>query len=88
MPRLAPICGVALSEAPPQSGEGGLCVPQLAQWVVQISHSGACWGGSVKGLVGIAKRRSVGLLHGAAEGIGWVSVGCVIYWRMWDEERG
>ncbi len=38
MPRLAPICGVALSEALPQSGEGGLCVPQLAQWVVQISH--------------------------------------------------
>jgi len=70
-PRLAPLCGVTLSEAPPHSGAGALSVLQLTQWVVQKSRL----------------RRSVGefLLNFLLLGCWFGFIGYIRRWNGFDQ---
>lgn len=63
------MCGVALSEAPPHSGEGVVPVPQLTQWVVQKSRRRRSVGGQMTlfptvGAGGVYKNRIDGVQLG------------------------
>lgn len=62
------VCAVALSEAPPHNGEGGLSVPQLAQWVVQKSRLRRSVEGRVLSLFSTAGAMDDGKIAPAALG--------------------